>query len=285
MFRKSRRVCSRTGSAERLVVCSDGDSALWYNRVMNTAQQVVVTGATSGIGRATALKFAASGASVLAVGRDSAALEELRRDATGGKFAILEADVTFEASADAIVDAARREIGGITTLVNAAGIIATGSIETTSDAQWDSMLDVNLRAPFRLMRAVSPLLPSPGGAIVNVSSVTGVRAFPNVLAYCVSKAGVDQLTRCAALELAPRGIRVNAVNPGVVITNLHRRSGMSEENYAAFLERSRETHPLGRAGDPNEIAELIYFLSSDAAAWITGETISVDGGRHLTCAR
>jgi NAD(P)-dependent dehydrogenase (short-subunit alcohol dehydrogenase family) len=135
------------------------------------------------------------------------------------------------------------------------------------------------------MRAVLPLLPSPGGAIVNVSSVTGVRAFPNVLAYCVSKAGVDQLTRCAALELAPRGIRVNAVNPGVVVTNLHRRAGMSEESYAAFLERSRETHPLGRAGDPNEIAELIYFLSSDAAAWITGETISVDGGRHLTCAR
>jgi NAD(P)-dependent dehydrogenase (short-subunit alcohol dehydrogenase family) len=248
------------------------------------AQHVVITGATSGIGRATALKFARSGAFILAVGRDTQALEELRRDA-GGQVAILQVDVTAEASPDAIVDAARREIGGITTLVNAAGIIAPGSVETTSDEQWDTMLDVNLRAPFRLMRAVSALLPSPGGSIVNVSSVTGVRAFPNVLAYCVSKAGVDQLTRCAALELAPRGIRVNAVNPGVVVTNLHRRSGMTEENYAAFLERSRETHPLGRAGDPNEIAELIYFLASDAAAWITGETISVDGGRHLTCAR
>jgi NAD(P)-dependent dehydrogenase (short-subunit alcohol dehydrogenase family) len=231
------------------------------------------------------MKFARSGASVLAVGRDESALEELRRAAATGAVSILQADVTTGPSADAIVDMARREIGGITTLVNAAGIIATGSIETTTDEQWDSMLDVNLRAPFRLMRAVLPLLPSSGGAIVNVSSVTGVRAFPNVLAYCVSKAGVDQLTRCAALELAPRGIRVNAVNPGVVVTNLHRRSGMSEENYSAFLERSRETHPLGRAGDPNEIAELIYFLASDAAAWITGETISVDGGRHLTCAR
>ena len=245
----------------------------------------MITGATSGIGRATALKFARSGGSILAIGRERSALEELRREAADAKVAILQADVTAEASADAIVEAARREIGGVTTLVNAAGIIGSGSIENTSDEQWDSMLDVNLRAPFRLMRAVVPLLPSPGGAIVNVSSVTGVRAFPNVLAYCVSKAGVDQLTRCAALELAPRGIRVNAVNPGVVVTNLHRRSGMSEENYAAFLERSRETHPLGRAGDPSEIAELIYFLSSDAAAWITGETISVDGGRHLTCAR
>ncbi len=252
---------------------------------MNTAQQVVITGATSGIGRATALKFARSGASVLAVGRDITALEELRAEAGGGTFAILHADVTAAAAPDSIVDAARREIGGVTTLVNAAGIIATGNIETTGDEEWDAMLNVNLRAPFRLMRAVAPLLPSPGGTIVNVSSVTGVRAFPNVLAYCVSKAGVDQLTRCAALELAPRGIRVNAVNPGVVVTNLHRRSGMSEENYSAFLERSRETHPLGRAGDPNEIADLIYFLASDAAAWITGETISIDGGRHLTCAR
>jgi NAD(P)-dependent dehydrogenase (short-subunit alcohol dehydrogenase family) len=147
------------------------------------------------------------------------------------------------------------------------------------------MLDVNVRAPFRLMRAAVPLLAASRGAIVNVSSVTGLRAFPNVLAYCVSKAGVDQLTRCAALELAPRGIRVNAVNPGVVVSNLHRRSGMSEDAYAAFLAHSRETHPLARPGDPGEIAELIAFLASERAGWITGETISIDGGRHLTCAR
>jgi NAD(P)-dependent dehydrogenase (short-subunit alcohol dehydrogenase family) len=135
------------------------------------------------------------------------------------------------------------------------------------------------------MRAAAPLLSASRGAIVNVSSVTGLRAFPGVLAYCVSKAGVDQLTRCAALELAPNGVRVNAVNPGVVVTNLHRRSGMAEENYAAFLERSKETHPLGRPGSPEEVAELIVFLASAKSGWITGETISIDGGRHLTCAR
>jgi NAD(P)-dependent dehydrogenase (short-subunit alcohol dehydrogenase family) len=118
-----------------------------------------------------------------------------------------------------------------------------------------------------------------------VSSVTGTRSFPGVLAYCVSKAGVDHLTRCAALELAPKGIRVNAVNPGVVVSNLHRRSGMTEENYAAFLERSKETHPLGRAGQADEIADLIVFLASSRAGWITGETVAIDGGRHLTCAR
>jgi NAD(P)-dependent dehydrogenase (short-subunit alcohol dehydrogenase family) len=96
---------------------------------------------------------------------------------------------------------------------------------------------------------------------------------------------MDHLTRCAALEMAPRGVRVNAVNPGVVVSNLHRRGGMAEEAYASFLTRSRETHPLGRPGDPAEIAEVIFFLASDAANWMTGETIPVDGGRHLTCAR
>src|SRR4029079_6989949 len=100
-----------------------------------------------------------------------------------------------------------------------------------------------------------------------------------------SKAGMDQLTRCAALELAPHGVRVNAVNPGVVVSHLHRRSGMNDESYAAFLERSKGTHPLGRAGQAEEIAELIVFLASERSGWITGDTISIDGGRHSTCAR
>ena len=253
-------------------------------------QTVVVTGATSGIGRATAVRFGRDGASVLAVGRKAAALADVAHEVelAGGRCAVFEGDVTAGDAPAAIAAKAIAEFGGLTTLVNAAGIIATGSIENTDDAAWDVMLDVNLRAPFRLMRAVTPHLVAAGsgvGSIVNVSSVTGLRAFPGVLAYCVSKAGVDQLTRCAALELAPHGIRVNAVNPGVVVTNLHRRSGVNEENYAAFLERSKQTHPLGRAGEPDEIAELIVFLASARAGWITGETISIDGGRHLTCAR
>ena len=120
---------------------------------------------------------------------------------------------------------------------------------------------------------------------MNVSSVNGLRSFAGVLAYNVSKAGVDHLTRCAALELAPRGVRVNAVNPGVTLTSLHRSGGMAEEAYAAFLERSKTTHPLGRVGNAAEVAELIFFLASENAAWITGATVSIDGGRHLTCAR
>jgi NAD(P)-dependent dehydrogenase (short-subunit alcohol dehydrogenase family) len=147
------------------------------------------------------------------------------------------------------------------------------------------MMDVNVRAPFRLLRAAVPALSSRKGAVVNVSSVAGVRAFPNLVSYCVSKAAVDQLTRCAALDLAANGVRVNAVNPGVVVTNLHRRGGMDPARYAEFLEKSKSTHPLGRAGTPEEIADLIAFLLSAQAGWITGETISVDGGRHLTCLR
>ena len=146
-------------------------------------------------------------------------------------------------------------------------------------------MNINLRAVFYLMNRCVPHLEKTKGNIVNVSSVTGPRAFPNVLAYCVSKAGIDQLTRCAALELAPKGVRVNAVNPGVVVTNLHKRSGMDSEKYKEFLEHSKTTHPLGRAGEAKEVAELIYFLASKKADWITGATYEIDGGRAQTCAR
>ena len=247
----------------------------------------LVTGATSGIGRATALRFAEAGAAVCGVGRSRDALEEVAVEAKarGADCLAVAADVTDERGAESAVSAAVEKFGRLDVLVNAAGILANGTIENTSLAAWDEMLDVNLRAVFNLMRLSVPHLAERRGNVVNVSSVTGLRAFPGVLAYCVSKAGVDQLTRCAALELAPKGVRVNAVNPGVVVTEVHRRGGMSDENYERFLEHSKTTHPLGRVGHAREVAELILFLASERAAWITGATYSIDGGRAQTCAR
>ena len=248
---------------------------------------VVVTGATSGIGRATAEAFAREGATLVAVGRNETVLTGLARaiEASGGHCEVCAADVTAEDAPGRIVRAALDRFNAIDVLVNAAGIIQTGTLETTTDQVWDQMMAVNLRAPFRLMREAAPHLAARKGAVVNVSSVNGLRSFAGVLAYNVSKSGVDQLTRCAALEMAPLGVRVNAVNPGVTVTNLHRRSGMDAPQYEAFLERSKQTHPLGRPGQPEDVAALVLFLASDAAGWMTGETIPVDGGRHLTCAR
>lgn len=252
-----------------------------------TGKVAIVTGASSGIGRATARRFAREGYAVVAVGRSTEALQAVRGEveAGGGRAEAVPADVTAADSPARIVSRAVEMFGGLDALVNAAGVIASGTVESTTDEAWDAMLDINVRAPFRLMREAVPHLAARRGAVVNVSSVTGLRAFPGVLAYCASKAAVDQLTRCAALELAPKGVRVNAVNPGVVVSNLHRRGGMGDEQYAAFLERSRETHPLGRPGQADEIAELIVFLATDRSGWITGDTIAIDGGRHQTCAR
>jgi NAD(P)-dependent dehydrogenase (short-subunit alcohol dehydrogenase family) len=198
---------------------------------------------------------------------------------------LLQADLSLAQEAERVVDQTIEHAGGIDVLVNAAGHLSTGTIEDTSLEAWDAMLNINLRAVFYLTQKAVPSLIERRGNVVNVSSVTGMRAFPGVLAYCVSKAGVDQLTRCAALELAAKGVRVNAVNPGVVVTEIHRRGGMTDEQYDAFLERSKQTHPLGRVGETKEIAELVYFLASDRASWITGATYSIDGGRAQTCAR
>lgn len=248
---------------------------------------VIITGATSGIGRAVALRFARALARVVAIGRNRSALEDVANEIknAGGECLTLAADLTNESDSRLVIDTAVNEFGRLDVLVNAAGHISTGSIEDTTLNAWDAMMNVNLRAVFHLMQTATPHLIKTKGNVVNISSVTGLRSFPGVLAYCVSKAAVDQLTRCAALELAPKGVRVNAVNPGVVITEIHKRGGMSQDNYANFLEHSKTTHPLGRVGRASEVAELVFYLASEKASWITGATYQIDGGRALTCAR
>jgi NAD(P)-dependent dehydrogenase (short-subunit alcohol dehydrogenase family) len=246
-----------------------------------TGKTALVTGASSGIGRATARLFWERGATVIATGRRADALE-----AAPERWIPCAGDLTDDRFRLQLVETVQaRAAGKLDVLVNAAGILVSGSWETTDLAAWDKMLDINLRAVFALTRALIPQLKAARGSIVNVSSVTGARAFPGVLAYCVSKAALDQLTRCLALELAPDAVRVNGVAPGVVRTGLHRSGGMEAGAYAAFLERGKATHPLGRVGEPEEVAALIAFLASGVAAWMTGETVAIDGGRAQTCAR
>lgn len=247
----------------------------------------LITGATSGIGFKTALAFAENGHRVVAVGRNEERLAAL--DAASPLITPLAFDLGDGSKAETLIGLATIS-HPITTLVNAAGIIASGSVDNVGLDVWDEVMNINLRAVYALSRAALPSLREAAASglcasIVNVSSVAGLRPFPNLSAYCVSKAAIDQLTRTMAIELAPEGIRVNAVNPGVVVTELHQRAGMSDEAYVAFLERGKQTHPLGRVGTPEEVADLITWLASARAGWITGETIAIDGGRHLTALR
>lgn len=244
-------------------------------------KRALVTGATSGIGRAVALRFLSEGARVAAVGRNEEALAEL---AASGAHPI-RFDLRLVRELHDLVEEARRALGGIDILVNAAGILEPAGLEETDPERLERVLTLNVGALVELTRLCVPLLAESRGNVVNISSVAGPRAFPGVFAYCVSKAAVDHATRCAALELAPRGVRVNAVNPGVVRTEIHLRGGMDPESYREFLERSRRTHPLGRIGTPEEVADLVAFLASDRAGWITGATVPIDGGRHATCLR
>jgi NAD(P)-dependent dehydrogenase (short-subunit alcohol dehydrogenase family) len=244
---------------------------------------ILVTGASSGIGQAAALKFASEGATVAAIARRTEKLQELHEQSKN--IYSFDANLADEDQTSAVVKSITDKLGRIDVVVHAAGIIGTGSIENVSLSDWDVMMNINLRSILNLTQLCLPELIKNKGNVVCVSSVAGLRSFPGILAYSVSKAALDQFTRCTALELAPKGVRVNAVNPGVVVTQLHRSGGMSEEQYQAFLERSTTTHPLGRVGTADEIADLILFLASPRASWITGITCSIDGGRALTCAR
>ena len=184
------------------------------------------------------------------------------------------------------MDATVKKFGRLDILVNNAGFGECGSIETTSLEQYDRIMAVNVRAAFQLTMLCVPHLIATCGNIVNVSSAAGTRSFPGKLAYGISKSAVDQMTRCTALELASKGIRVNGVNPGVILTEFCKRLGLTEDQVAESNAHHKEIHPLGRVGDAEEVAQAIAFLaSSGSASFITGEHLHVDGGLHAACAR
>jgi NAD(P)-dependent dehydrogenase (short-subunit alcohol dehydrogenase family) len=245
----------------------------------------IITGASSGIGKSTAQAFSNAGAKIVLAARSESGLNQTA-ETLAGESLVVPTDVMQESDCQELVDKTLEKYGSINILVNAAGIIRMGTIETTTVEDWDVMFNINVRSVFYLIHIAVPYLKKTRGSIVNVSSVTGIRSFAGVLAYNCSKSALDQLTRCTSLELAADGVRVNSVNPGVIRTELHRRGGMAEDRYQKFIEHSAQnTHPLGRVGEPEEVADLILYLASDKAGFITGITCSIDGGRANTCLR
>ena len=249
---------------------------------------ILITGASSGIGAGTAKHFASQGSKLALVARNKEKLDKVREDCvTAGarEVIILPHDLAEEKECELAVEEAVKYFGCLDVLVNSAGILMSGSIETLSPANYDKVMNINTRSAFILTQQATPHLIKTKGNMVHVSSVTGLRAFPGVLSYCMSKAAMDQLVRCTALDLAPKGVRVNAVNPGVIVTECHKNGGMDDQTYARFLEHSRTTHALGRPGTVEEVAGTVAFLASTQASFITGQTLAIDGGRGIMCPR
>lgn len=246
---------------------------------------VIVTGASSGIGAGAAVHFAGLGAKVVITGRNEENLEETKRKC-GGDVLLILGDLNVESDRVRIVNETMKTFGRIDVLVNNAGLGEAGDILTTTLEQYDKVMNTNVRSVFHLTQLATPHLIKTQGNIVNVSSVAGPRQFPNILAYCMSKAALDQFTKCVALELAPKNVRVNAVNPAFIVTNFHKRLGMDDKTFEKFKERAKETHALGRAGTTEETSNAIAFLANnDLASFITGTCLLVDGGKTVMCPR
>jgi NAD(P)-dependent dehydrogenase (short-subunit alcohol dehydrogenase family) len=244
----------------------------------------LVTGGSSGLGLAIAKAFVAEGAKVVVTGRRAAEIESAAREI--GAVAVA-GDARDPATAERAVAACVERFGGLTTLVNNAGVIGNGTVEKTTREEWDRIVSISVDGTFETTRAAIPELrraAARGPSVLNFSSVAGNRPFGGLTAYCVAKAAVEMMTKCLALELAPDNIRVNAMAPGVIVTNLHTVTGAIAD-YPAFLERGKTTHPLGFVGSADDAANLALFLCSDAARWITGAIVPLDGGRALMSAR
>ncbi len=239
----------------------------------------VVTGASRGIGRATALALGREGASVVAVGRDAAALESLAgelREMGGGVLPVV-CDVSRKAEVDRLAEAAYREYPAVHLLVNnAAEYPVTPFLEMTEE-QWDAVLDINLKGPFLVSQAFALRMVArgAGGKIVNVSSCAAVVARPGIAHYASSKAGLNQLTKVLAVELAPYGIAVNAVSPGLIGTERVKQLSVTT---SAEHETKMSRIPMARMGSPKEMAAAIMFLLGEGSSYVTGSVLFADGG-------
>ncbi|KAI4468521.1 hypothetical protein MML48_2g00017775 [Holotrichia oblita] len=255
---------------------------------MFSGKVVLITGASSGIGAATAISFASKGALLALTGRNAINVQNIAEkceEKSNSKPLTIIGDLTIDSDVRNILDTTIKSYGKLDILINNAGILASGSIEDTTIEQYDKIFATNVRPVYLLTHLAVPHLIKTKGNIVNVSSLAGLRAFAVVLAYSMSKAALDHFTRCVSLALAPKHVRVNSVNPGVIITDIHARSGMLKTEYIAYLKKMNDMHPIGRVGEAEEVANAIVFLASDEASFITGETLSVAGGRQHVCPR
>jgi NAD(P)-dependent dehydrogenase (short-subunit alcohol dehydrogenase family) len=242
----------------------------------------LISGGAQGIGRAIATLFQREGACVFILDCDALSGNETAADLTGHNSHLpvkyLPADLREPREIQNAVETVRKLHGRVDILVNNAGVELDKSLERLTMADWDLVLNVNLRGAFLLTQAVVPLFAESGGAIVNISSIHATHAFPDSIPYACSKAGMVALTRNLALELSSRHIRVNCVCPGYIDTRLWEEYLRSSTNPTALAEQTTALHPLGRRGMPADIGEAALFLASDSSAFITGTDLIVDGG-------
>jgi NAD(P)-dependent dehydrogenase (short-subunit alcohol dehydrogenase family) len=250
-----------------------------FNMMIFSGKVAIVTGGTSGIGRGAAIAYAQQGAKVVVAGRRSIEGEETVKKIkdAGGEALFIQTDVTQESDVEAMVDKTVQVFGRLDIAFNNAGAYGENSeLREQSDSEYDRIMNVNVKGVWLSMKhEIGQMLRQGNGAIVNTSSILGVVAMPSVPLYTASKYAVEGLTKAAALQYAKSGIRINAVGPGAIATDMFETATGGQDEAKAYMAG---IHPMGRVGQPSEVANAVLWLSSDSASFVTGETLMVDGG-------